>query len=180
MSAPIDYLNALPLPKTALTHSSSPEDVLGVVEILSLVTDPAAHKKRLDELQKATAEANRKIAEAKVASEKRRTAENMFAEAAKIMAERKVAAARLAARVGDLDRREKDLIDRQGKLDQQIKDHQAELEERSKALADRERAVADLEKSHAAETQRLAEDRAKMEKLKAEVKDFHAKFAGRS
>jgi DNA repair exonuclease SbcCD ATPase subunit len=176
-----DYLKSslAPAPGTKLTPNSTPDDVLGVVEILTLITDPAAHKKRLDDLHNATNDANRMIAEAKVASEKRRTAENMFAEAAKIMAERKTAAAKLDARTEDLDRREKDLIDREGKLNQRIKDHEAVSEERSKTLADRERAVADLEKSHAQKAQRITEGHEKLEKLKAEVKEFRAKFAGR-
>jgi hypothetical protein len=81
-----DYLKSslAPAPGTKLTPSSTPDDVLGVVEILTLITDPAAHKKRLDDLHNATNDANRKIAEAKAATEKRRTAENMFAEAAKM------------------------------------------------------------------------------------------------
>jgi DNA repair exonuclease SbcCD ATPase subunit len=161
-----------------LTPNSNSNDVLGVVEILSLVTDPAAHKKRLDELQNATQEANRKIAEARAATEKRRTAENMFAEAAKIMAERKAAVAKLDARTGDLDRREKELIDREGKHNQHVKDYQAQWDVRSKDLSSREHAIVDLENSSAQEAQRIIKDRAKIEKMKAELRDFHAKFAG--
>jgi chromosome segregation ATPase len=177
-----DYLKSslAPAPGTKLTPNSTPDDVLGVVEILTLITDPAAHKKRLDDLHNATNEASRMIAEAKVISEKRRTAENMFAEAAKIMAERKTAVAKLDARAGDLDRREKDLIDREGKHNQQVKDHQAEHEERSKELTRRERAVVDLEESSAREAHQIAEDRAKIERLRAEVREFHTKFAGKA
>ena len=171
-----DYLGASSKSKKGLTFNSTADDVLGVVEILSLVTDPAAHKKRLDELQNAATEADRKIAAAREASEKRRTAESMFAEAAKILAERKTAAAKLDARAGDLDRREKDLVAREGKLSQQIEDHEAKTGRAAQELADREKAVSALEKSCAQQLQKIAEDCARIEKLKAEVKEFHAKF----
>ena len=167
-------------PGSALTPNSTPDDVLGVVEILSLITDPAALKQRLDQLNNTTAEANRKIAEAKTVSEKRRTAENMFAEAAKKMDVYKAAGAKLDARDGDLTRREKDLIDREGKHNQRVKDHGAESERLRLSLVDRATALAGREKLCAQEERRLAEERVEIERQKAQVREFSAKFARRS
>lgn len=79
-----DYLNPPPLPKVALTPGSSADDVLGVVEILRLVTDPAAHQKMLAEQQQV------KAAWAEIARERRelrRAAALQADELAKIRAE---------------------------------------------------------------------------------------------
>ena len=109
MTAPvIDYLNPPPLPKTALTPGSTPHDVDGVVEILRLITDPAALKKRLDELQQAVAAADRRIAEAA-----RREAE-------------------LRSQVADLARRREE-FDRELAVDR--RNHIAETEEQKRATA---------------------------------------------
>jgi hypothetical protein len=49
---------------TPLTANSSPSDAAGAVEILKLVGNPSAHRKRLDELLDAVAKADQRIAEA--------------------------------------------------------------------------------------------------------------------
>jgi hypothetical protein len=83
MTAPMsDYLKASidAAPRAPLTPNSTSGDAAAVVEIVSLIADPAACKKRMDELQAAAAEADRRIAAAdRREAELRKQAEDMAA-----------------------------------------------------------------------------------------------------
>jgi hypothetical protein len=82
MSKVTDYLKASidAAPRAPLTPNSTSGDAAAVVEIVSLIADPTACKKRMDELQNAVQEADRRIAAAdRREAELKKQAEDMAA-----------------------------------------------------------------------------------------------------
>jgi hypothetical protein len=81
MTAPMsDYLKASidAAPRAPLTPNSTSGDAAAVVEIVALISDPAACKKRMDELQQAKSEAEQVLAEvAREKAELRKQAEDL-------------------------------------------------------------------------------------------------------